>query len=393
MSTGALDLAYTPALSPAYQMPRSLAEHVMDIIAHRRRHPYAVLGLERVIPALQSGFDALRDALDGTALEPAALDLEAENLLLPSSLGALMPAGSALAPHLGASFAAGLQGTWGVLGLAGYGPFNARRIARALAADAESYGVAAPELVPIQLAGDWGVTPVGIARRLDDQAHADALARELERSALGFDGIIAPPLLGLERHDSVRRRLSDAAGAPVVEALAHMPSVPGIRLQRALERAVDRAGVARVGEISSTRGDGSRLVGAVTRDALEIDAGAFVLATGRFVAGGIEWKETCREALLDLPVVTEDGPMEEDAPHAAVRETPMESHPLMTAGVQVDETLHPIREGDVAFENLYAAGVVIGGFASRYALCADGVALASGWLAGTAAAQRGSREP
>ena len=83
--------------------------------------------------------------------------------------------------------------------------------------------------------------------------------------------------------------------------------------------------------------------------------------------------------------------MEEDSPHNTVRDTPMESHPLMTAGVQVNAELQPVREGVVPFDNLYAAGMVIGGFASRYALCADGVALSTGWLAGQSAAELGSR--
>ena len=58
----------------------------------------------------------------------------------------------------------------------------------------------------------------------------------------------------------------------------------------------------------------------------------------------------------------------------------------MTAGVRVNEALQPMAEGRVPFANLFAAGNVLGGFASRYALCSDGVALATGWLAGQAAA-------
>src|SRR3712207_8777073 len=44
--------------------------------------------------------------------------------------------------------------------------------------------------------------------------------------------------------------------------------------------------------------------------------------------------------------------------------------------------VQPLREGHVAYRNLWAAGMIIGGFASRYALTADGVALATGYWAG-----------
>jgi anaerobic glycerol-3-phosphate dehydrogenase len=63
----------------------------------------------------------------------------------------------------------------------------------------------------------------------------------------------------------------------------------------------------------------------------------------------------------------------------------------MTAGVHVNRRMQPQREGATAWRNLFAAGMVIGGFASRYALCADGVALATGWWAGREAAKEGTR--
>jgi anaerobic glycerol-3-phosphate dehydrogenase len=119
-------------------------------------------------------------------------------------------------------------------------------------------------------------------------------------------------------------------------------------------------------------------------------AGAFVLATGRFVSGGIAWEAKCRETLFGLPVASDQGLLEVDGPDAAVRETPMESHPLMTAGVQVGSALQPLADGRVAFDNLYAAGMVVGGFASRYVMCADGVAMSTGFLAGEAAVYKAS---
>src|SRR5688500_17232903 len=63
LSTGALDLAYTPALGRVHQVERNLSEHVMDIVAHRKRHPYAVVGLERTLSGLQDGCALLGEVL------------------------------------------------------------------------------------------------------------------------------------------------------------------------------------------------------------------------------------------------------------------------------------------------------------------------------------------
>ena len=388
LSTGALDIAYTPALSQASQMPRTLAEHVMDIVAHRRRHPYAVLGVERTIMGIRRGFDVLLSALEPAGLAPQSIDLEAENAMLPSSLGALMPAGSALAPHWGLDLTNIGKRRIGVLQLGGQAYFDARRVAAGIQADARSLSGGALELGVLSLAFEARLSPFVLARELDNQVVADSLARGVGAGARGFDILIAPPVLGLERHAAVRRQLAEAAGAPVVEAVAHMPSVPGVRLQRALERAVAAAQIETIGEVKRAHTVSGRVRAVVTESPEEVEAGAFVLAAGRFVTGGIRWDDRCHEALFGLPVACEQGVLEEDGPDAVTRETPMESHPLMTAGVQVNAGLQPLREGRVAFENLFAAGMSIGGFASRYVLCADGVAMCTGSLAGEAAAHK-----
>ncbi len=371
-------------------MPSTLAEHVMDVAAHRRRHPYAIVGIERSMPAIARGFALLQNALAGTGLEPPAIDFEAENVHLPSTSGVAYPAATALSSHMGVDFCRPLSGRWGVLQLAGQSYFDAKAVIRGLLADGEALSGTAAELEVIEVDWDGSSPSAAVARSLDDQANVEKLLRALRGKTDGLVGIIAPPVLGISRHATVHAKLSESMGMPVVEALGRMPSVPGMRLQLALEAALEAAGVESVGEVVEAKTRGNALQSLLTRDSLEISASSFVLASGRFISGGVRWQERCEESLLGLPIVTEDGLLEDDSPSPLIRDTPMESHPLMTAGIQVDGELRPMREGQVPFENLYAAGMVIGGFASRYVLCADGVALATGWLAGRAAAKRGS---
>lgn len=384
MSTGALDIAYTPALSPVQRTPRTLTDHIKDIIAHRPRHPYGVLGLTVTESGLSQGYDVLLNALAGTGLDLPPLSMAQENSGLASSLGTVLPAATAFASHRGLPLRE--PGRWGVLQMAGDAYFDAGRLARGIAHDALAFYGSSPELVPVPLRFSGHGPSLARARALDDRAVVDALASELVVKAKGLSGLLVPPVLGLARHQDVRRWLSEATGMPVVEALAHLPSVPGVRFQLALEAALKAAGVARVDEVVAPRTDGQRVTSVVTRDGLELTASAYVLASGRFIAGGLTWTDHCREALFDLPVVTELGLLEADSPHKIVRAKPVESHPLMTAGIKVNRQLQPIREARVAYTNVFAAGMIIGGFASRYALCADGVALATGFLAGQAAA-------
>lgn len=387
LSTGALDIAYSPALSPEQQGPRTIAEHVMDIIAHRVNHPYGVLELEPVVHGLRTGFALVKDALAQEGLSLGELALENENLGLPSSLGAVVPAATALGSHLGIDFSTPLEGAWGVVQLHGDSHFDAARVAAGVSHDAGNYSGTRPDLRAVPCTFSASESPLAVAKRLDDEREVDALIESLRRGAAGCAGLIIAPVLGLRRHQQVLARLRDALGIPIIEALAHMPSVPGARLQRALDAALLRAGITRLGEVVAPVVEGRRVRAVQTDDGLEINAVSVVLATGRFVTGGVTWDERCEETLFKLPVATEVGLMEEDSPHAVVRESPVESHPLMTAGVMVGPDLRPIRDGRVAFDNLYAAGMVMGGFASRYALCADGVALSSGQIAGTLAVE------
>ena len=390
MSTGALDIAFTPALAQS-QTPRTLAENIQEIIAHRPRHPYGILGVQGTQTALHQGYRVLQESLAGTGLDLPDLHFGDGNLHLASTLGTLLPAATAFAAHRDGPLQR--PGKWGIVQLAGDSYFSATRWRRGIDHDTLLLGNRRLEWVEVPVAFPGGRAPAAVARALDDRHNTLALAEQIKPKVRGLDGVIMAPILGLARHAQVRRDLSDAIGVPVVEALAHLPSVPGVRLQQALNAAVKNAGVHELGEVMNPSCTKHRVDAVTTRDNLKISAEAFILATGRFISGGVSWAERCAESLFQLPVVTELGLLEEDSPIAVVRETPVESHPLMTAGIQVNQRLQPIREGRIAFANLFAAGMIIGGFASRYALCADGVALATGWLAAQAACGNTAAKP
>lgn len=381
MSTGALDLAYSPALSPTHNLPRTVAEHIMDIVAHRRRHPFAVMGVEQTVEGMQKGWDILRSGLRGTGLDLDPLDLEKENGLYISSLGVACFAGAVLGPHRGGDLTELTGKRVGVLGFRGYPGFDGARVAAGIEYDMNRLGREAPQWVPLEV--DLGIngSAIALARGLDSEAGFAGLVAALGEVGESVDCLVTPPVLGLERHLELREAASKAIRAPVVEALGNVPSVPGVRLQRALLEMVRREEIPTIGEVTGVVDAGGRAQGVQLGDGTTLETDAVVLATGRFVSGGVGWGESCRESLLGLPVISELGPMEMGSPHSVVRRRPEESHPLMTAGVQVNSRLQPLREGRVAFENVFAAGMLIGGFASRYALCADGVALCTGSLA------------
>ena len=386
VSSGALDLACVGAGTDPAAWGRDLQGHIADIVASRPRHPFGVLGRTRAMAALGDGYAILRQSLAGGGLAVPDVQATTCNAYYPSSLGLLAPAAGALLPHQGFDLVAG--GRWAIVQFDGDSAFDAERVGRGIAYDAARLGYTQLEMhtitVPLPAA-----QPAAMARAFDDQALLQSLAAALAGKVHGCAGVLLPAVLGLKNAGVAVRYLAEAIGRPVVETLAHMPSVPGIRLQRALEQARQQAGVRPLGEVVDVAvAPGSGHIAQLrTAEGLDVKAGALVLCTGRFLAGGVRsYGSRCVETLLQLPVVTELGPLGELSLTNVVRDTPNQSHPLMTAGIQVNADAQPMREGRVAHPNLFAAGMLVGGFASRFALCADGVALSTGALAGQGAA-------
>jgi glycerol-3-phosphate dehydrogenase subunit B len=166
------------------------------------------------------------------------------------------------------------------------------------------------------------------------------------------------------------------------ELLAAPPSPHGWRLQKALEAVLKRARVEIVaGEVTDFRHTGSRLETAVLAER-ELAADSFVLASGRFIGGGLVKSRLVHEPLLDLAVYYQGEPIEEAYPRLRHLEY-VDPAPAFRTGLLTDNELRPVdANGAPAFTNLRAAGSVLGGYDYGGGGCGFGVPLLTGWLAG-----------
>lgn len=114
-----------------------------------------------------------------------------------------------------------------------------------------------------------------------------------------------------------------------------------------------------------------------------IHARSFVLATGKFVAGGITAREEFRESVFDLPVWLEQLGEIFTTADALTLTDPLrtERQALLHAGVHTDAQQRPVdRAGDVVYENVFVAGTV----RSEWSTAAAGLGSCAedGWNAG-----------
>jgi glycerol-3-phosphate dehydrogenase subunit B len=232
--------------------------------------------------------------------------------------------------------------------------------------------------------------PHELARALDAEGGAERAGERIRAAApAGTQVALLPPILGLDPAARAAERLAAASGLAVAETLADVPSVPGLRLDAALRRALRAAGVE---EIAGAVEPGSGPGRAARAGEREVLAGSWVLAGGRFVGGGIVRRGVLEEPLLGLPVQASEGGAAgfhlagRTAETLTVRER-RAAQPLLAAGVKVDASLRPLdHAGAPVHLRLFAAGAVVGGHEHASDGTGLGVAVLTGWLAGKAAA-------
>ena len=166
------------------------------------------------------------------------------------------------------------------------------------------------------------------------------------------------------------------------ELLAAIPSPHGWRLQQALARVLEAAGVeVRQDTVSGFVHSDGELEAAVAGDG-SLAADAFVLATGRFIGGGLVKSRLAHEPLLGLGVFHEGRPLEEVYGRQVRFLEYLGPAPAFRTGLLTDPQLRPLAaDGKAPYRNLRAAGAVLGGY-DYGAGFGFGVPILTGWLAG-----------
>ncbi len=371
-----------------------LAPATVDVLGY--------LGDNRVVspaaslPALSNGhpyghvsIDQVTTALAWFCEHTAALGYAGsvgENLLLPTPLG--VPKPSALAPRSMAGGDLRAGGRFVFVGMRGFKDFHPALIADNLVHGRLPQPIEARALdlePPSSRVGDLSARV--IAGRFDTQDLADWLIGALEGRTDPDERIGLPAVLGLRNGDAVWQDLEKRLQRKVFEVATLPPSLPGIRLYQALTNALRVSG-ARV--VLGVRAVGARASGGKV-EAVEVanatgtvtyPVRSVVLASGGFASGGLELDSfgTTRETVFDLPLTGLAGTDRvRFAPHY------FDTQPLAAAGVATDDLLRPVDgSGNPVYENLHAAGAILGGATPWKEKSGTGISVVTGYAAAEA---------
>ena len=191
-----------------------------------------------------------------------------------------------------------------------------------------------------------------------------------------------PAFLGLYRTHEVMSHLEELVGVPIFEIPTIPPSVPGLRLKEAFERGLRTKNVQyfsltkalEVRQVSDNRFETQ-----IGRDGVEhiIDSRGVILASGRFIGGGLFADRThIRETIFDLPVYQPDS--RHDWHHRDFLDA--RGHSISQAGLEIDNSFRPLNDsGDPAFETLFAAGSILAHNDWKRLKCGAGLAIATAY--------------
>jgi len=346
-------------------------------------HPYRTVGVETVREAMAL-FDDVTDYRGGHT---------DRNALLPTHGGTVKPT-ARYPPAASAGLASDPRDAL-LVGFDALTDFDAPRAAAHLAAAGVPFDVRGVTVrFPGDLRADAKVTryaklldtDAAVSVRGRDRPVRDALADRVNAEHGGEPRVGFPAVLGDDHAAEVRAALETRLGADVFEVPMGPPSLPGLRLEDALFDALDEAGASIETGNPVVDFDGTDRVERVylERNGARVpnEAEEYVLATGGLVGKGVESdRERAYEPVFDCHV-----------PHADDRYDWFETdvfgdHAFARFGLRTDDRLRPTGpDGAPEFENLRAAGSVLGGYDFAAEKSGSGVSVATGYAAGRAAA-------
>jgi glycerol-3-phosphate dehydrogenase subunit B len=324
-------------------------------------HPYSKVGIERLNEALSSFLSLFPEPYSFRSLNE-------ENALFPTGAGTFRPA--YLVPVTMVAGAFLKEGDGLIAGFKGFKDFFASYVVtnsaveqsrfhfRFLSINVSGHGR------PCQVNGEVGFGKWG------------GIKHQLPRDLCGF-----PAVLGVRDPFRVMKHLKEILGVEIFEIPTLPPSIPGLRIfNRFKEWLIEKGGTLLLGHSVS---------GAVLKErrckSIEVlhppvstsyTSDRYILATGRFLEGGLVAEEEKIVEPLDL-LVHQPRSREDWFGKSLSSE-----HPIYRAGISTDAFLRPVDENsNPILENVWVAGTILAHHHSINEKSKEGIEIATGYKA------------
>jgi glycerol-3-phosphate dehydrogenase subunit B len=328
-------------------------------------HPYSKVGWERIEEALSS-FSSL------FSLPYSFKTIANENCLIPTGAGTFRP--TYLIPNTMVAGTSLRESNGIIVGFKGFKDFYAHYVADQL--KCRGITLSLPETFHQE------ITATALARLMEKESSRKAIGKEIKKQIHGENRVGFPAILGLQDPIKVKKGLEEFIGAEVFEIPILPPSIPGIRVFNRFKEWLIQRGVTFLfgHSISKATLKGKRCEGInVSNPPISnfYSADRFILATGRFIGGGLKAdEEKISEPIFDLPVYQ---PKSRDDWFG---NSFLNSHPIHQAGILTGPSFWPVDEkGNLVLENVWIAGSILANHHCIDEKSREGIEIATGYWA------------
>jgi glycerol-3-phosphate dehydrogenase subunit B len=352
-----------PAGPKALKMRDALSKWIQD----HPEHPYSKVGLERMEEALSSFL----------SLFPHPYSFQTvggTNCLLPTGAGTLRP--TYLVPTTMIEATSFDDGHTLVVGFEGFKDFSAHYVADQL--KCRGISLQLPDSIYQER------TATALARLMEEQSFRENIGRETKKQLQGETRVGFPALLGMHDPVQVKEKLEAMMGTKVFEIPILPPSIPGKRIfDRFKEWLIRKSVTFLLGYPVS-----KAILTEKRCQAIEVfhppvitshSADRFILATGRFMGGGLKADaEKILEPVFNFSV--HQPPSREGwFGNLFFSDLP---HPIHQAGIRTNAFFQPVDDGgDVILENVWVAGSVLAHHHCIEEKSREGIEISTGYMA------------
>jgi glycerol-3-phosphate dehydrogenase subunit B len=328
-------------------------------------HPYAMVGLEKIEEALSS-FNSLFPP-------PYTYQPRNEtNSLILTGAGTFRP--TYLIPSTMMKGIAVKEKKTLIVGFKGYKDFYVHRLTNLF--KCRGITLSLPEDCQTE------ITATAIARWIGQPSFRESIVTEIKKDLRDEELIGFPAVLGVNDPMTVRKDLEKKTGVSLFEIPVLPPSIPGLRIFNRFKERLIQKGVAFLSGYSVSkvivkgkRCEGIEIVHPPVTNSYT--AGHYVLATGRFMGGGLMAdREKISESVFNLPV-SQPGSQEK-----WFKTSFFDEHPIHGMGILTDSSLRPIDEaGKPILENVRVAGTILAKHHYLDEKSREGIEIATGYWA------------
>ena len=206
-----------------------------------------------------------------------------------------------------------------------------------------------------------GLNPVHLAKLFESQEFIQGLSDKILRFSKKVDIVGIPAICGIQNSFEIVKKLEKKTGMDVFEIPGMPPSIPGLRLKNAFEKKISDLNTLFLSnaKIVFNKMEKDNFILQAINDNFEtrIKARCVILATGKFLGKGLlAQRNNVLETIFNLPVFQ---PKTRDQWHQLNFFDP-KGHQINQTGLETDDRFRPLdKNGEPAFENLYAAGSIL----------------------------------